>query len=313
VCGAAGGPTLAKTVVLVGVAGTLLLPGPVLRLPASAGGAPDPGLRSLVVAERNFARTSVQNGVREAFLAFLAEDAVLFRPGPVPGREWIASRPPVAGRLSWEPLYADLSRDGAFGYTTGPWQFLPSDGEPSYGHYVSVWRKDANGEWRVAADIGITHPRSAPAGDLRFPEPARSRPNVVQTGSRATHGIEALRAADGEFVASAAREGAQKACLVYGAESLRLYRDGTPPVVGRDPACRALAERREQTDSHVEGQAISKSGELGLVYGTLEFGSAGEGLPTRRGSFLRIWKQGKEGSWQLVLDVAIPHPTPTDP
>ena len=269
---------------------------------------PGPELQSLVMAERAFARASVADGMREAFLEFLADDAVIFRPGPVEGRQWFEARPPAEGRLSWEPLFADLSRDGDLGYTTGPWQFLPPDGEPSYGHYVTVWRKQPGGEWRVAADIGVGHPRPATAGDLTFPEPRRSRPSNVRAGSSALRGREALEAAERAFTTLAAEESAERACAEHGADSLRLYREGFPPSIGRDPACRSLAESGERTVSEPSGLAIAESRDLGFVYGTLELLQDGDDRPPLPGSFLRIWKEEEAGSWKLVLDVTLPHP-----
>ncbi|PYM05340.1 MAG: hypothetical protein DMD82_11400, partial [Candidatus Rokuibacteriota bacterium] len=53
--------------------------------PAGAAPATDP-LDSLVASERAFAAMSVQKGMRDAFLEFLADDAIIFRPLPVIGK-----------------------------------------------------------------------------------------------------------------------------------------------------------------------------------------------------------------------------------
>jgi ketosteroid isomerase-like protein len=281
--------------------------------PALAAQAPGPEMQSLVAAERAFARASVEHGTREAFLEFLADDAVIFRPGPVEGRQWLEARPPAEGRLSWEPLFAARSRDGRFGYTTGPWQFLPPDGEPSHGHYVTVWSREPGGRWRVAADIGVSHPRPATlAGDLTFAEPRRSRPGNVRDGSSGPRGREALEVADRAYATLAAEQGSERACLEHAADSLRLYREGTTPLMGKRPACRSLADRGERIVSDPAGLAVADSRDLGFVYGTLEFAPAGEGSSPRQGSFLRVWKETADGRWRLVLDVAVPHPAPPE-
>lgn len=281
--------------------------------PALAAGEPEPALQSLVLAERAFARASVERGMREAFLEFLADDAVIFRPGPVPARPWFEALSSVAGRLSWEPLYADVSRGGEFGYTTGPWQFLPEEGQPSFGHYVTVWSKDSNGAWRVAADIGITHARpETVAGDLAFPDSRRRRANTMSDGSAEAGGLEALRVAEHAYASAAAERGAEQACLEHGAESLRLYRNGAPPRVGRGPACRELARRGERATAKPAGLAVADSLDLGFVYGSLEYAAAGEEFPEGPGSFLRIWKETEEAVWKLVLDVGVPHPPAAD-
>lgn len=281
--------------------------------PVLAAAAPGPEMQSLVAAERAFARASVEHGTRKAFLEFLADDAVIFRPGPVEGRQWFEARPPAEGRLSWEPLFAALSRDGGFGYTTGPWQFLPPDGEPSHGHYVTVWSREPGGRWRVAADIGVGHPRPATlAGDLTFAKRPRSRPSNVRAASPAPRGREALQAADRAYAALAAEEGTERSCMEHAADSLRVYREGTTPLVGKRVACRSLADRGERTVSDPAGHAIAESRDLGFVYGTLEFALAGEDSSSRPGSFLRIWKEGGDGTWKLVLDIAIAHPPPPE-
>ena len=68
----------------------------------------------------------------------------------------------------------------------------------------------------------------------------------------------------------------------------------------------------ERSASQPLGSAIARSGDLGYVYGDLEFlpgeGKVGGEGPRGPGSFLRIWKIDDEGDWRLVLDVSIPHP-----
>jgi ketosteroid isomerase-like protein len=115
---------------------------------------------SLVEAERSFARHSVTHGMRPAFLEYLAPNAVLFRAGPVNGvRLWQARQPsPIV--LDWTPSFAEISGSGDFGFTTGPWTIAASKDTAAsgFGHFVSVWRRDALTGWRVVADIGISHP-----------------------------------------------------------------------------------------------------------------------------------------------------------
>ena len=86
-----------------------------------------PALASLVASERDFAKTSVEKGIRESFLAFFADDGINFQPHPVRTRETMLKRPtpavPPPVVLNWEPAYADVSNAGDLGYTTGPYVF----------------------------------------------------------------------------------------------------------------------------------------------------------------------------------------------
>src|SRR6202023_4231773 len=52
------------------------------------------------------------------------------------------------------------------GYTTGPYVLRETGpgqrGEAQNGYYVTVWRRQADGAWKVVADLGATTP--PPAG-----------------------------------------------------------------------------------------------------------------------------------------------------
>src|SRR3989442_13084193 len=84
-------------------------------------------LKSMVETERTFSRTSEEKGTRESFAEFIAADGILFRPTPVFGKKWMQEHPlPVSTTrqlLSWQPIFAAVSRPGALGVTTGPWRF----------------------------------------------------------------------------------------------------------------------------------------------------------------------------------------------
>jgi ketosteroid isomerase-like protein len=60
--------------------------------------------------------------------------------------------------LSWEPEFAEISLAGDLGYTIGryeSWAVAQSgDTLTSTGRYVTIWRKDAEGEWKAVLDIG---------------------------------------------------------------------------------------------------------------------------------------------------------------
>ena len=64
--------------------------------PAKTQPAPTPqtlAARSLVLAELGFARKAAEENTQAAFVSVLDEMGVLFRPGPVNGKAWFATRP----------------------------------------------------------------------------------------------------------------------------------------------------------------------------------------------------------------------------
>src|SRR5512140_1772865 len=115
-------------------------------------------VQSVVDVERGFASTSRARGTRDAFLAFIADDGILFRPGPVNGRNWLLASRANPGVLIWEPARAEVAGTGDLGYTTGPWEFRGSEGKPvSFRQYATVWRKQSDGAWKFGIATGIKH------------------------------------------------------------------------------------------------------------------------------------------------------------
>lgn len=97
---------------------------------------------AVVEAERSFARTSVQKGIRDSFLEFFADDGVNFTPAPGNGKEFYGKRP--AGALpmilDWTLVYADIAQSGEMGYTTGPYTVTDKEKQKvvAQGYYFSV-------------------------------------------------------------------------------------------------------------------------------------------------------------------------------
>lgn len=278
------------------------------RGPAGKAPAPNPDLKALVAAERTFAGESVKLGVRAAFMGWLADDAILFRPRIVTGGSYLERMPAKSGAvLDWQPTYAAVARSGDLGYTTGPWTWRNSlqDTVSSWGEYVSVWRKLPDGRWRVAVDLGVPHGKPAgPPPALTYPDDGRF-PKAAGAGAGAGAGAESeVRAAEAAFDARATAAGADSAYLEYGSPALRLYRAGEGPVLGP----RNAATTAKQMDATVRtirqmGARISRDGDLGCVWGETD-GVTGRGNPGLS-TWLRIWNRGPDGAWKLVVDVSL--------
>ena len=257
---------------------------------------------SLVEAERAFARTSLAKGTKEAFLSALAENSVLFRPRAVNGRKWMQDNPAPAGQLNWAPEFADISRAGDLGYTTGPWEFrkTPQDPPGAFGHYVTMWRKQANAAWKAELDNGISHERAPQPTNVASP-PLPKEVGKAASRAEADKAKAALQAADQKAPASLAS---------YFADDVRLYRDGNLPYVGLAAARKRLAETPGTLTGSQVAVMFAASADLGYTYGSAEFKPQDASKDTQYANYLRIWKKQPDGSWKIVLDELTPVPKP---
>jgi ketosteroid isomerase-like protein len=95
----------------------------------------------------------------DKFASFVAGDASFYPPGMpvVTGqasvRDTFAKMSSAPGfDLKWSTKKADVATSGEVGYTTGTYQ-LKQDGGGETGKYVTVWKKQSDGQWKVAEDI----------------------------------------------------------------------------------------------------------------------------------------------------------------
>ena len=266
-------------------------------------------LAPVVEAEHAFAQHSIDHGMKPAFLSFAAPDGVIVnRRGPVNAIEtWSQRDPAPAGLLTWWPTYADVSRAGDLGWTTGPYEFRekPTDAKPAdTGHFFTVWRRQPDGSWKFVLDLGIRHPAPAVTETaLRHP-PAPRKSSVSLAAGDAEAARRSLLGAEGALSEESSAKGFRTALLARADESLRLYRQGTFPTVGRSAVERALKVQGEYiTWTPLKGD-VAASGDLGYAYGSYEL----RGKPSERGHYARVWKRQPGGAWRVVFNVANPAP-----
>ena len=116
----------------------------------------------VAAAEKAFNDMAQEKSIKEAFLAFSAEDAVMNRNGVmVIGKEAMADyfdRPSsfTDAKLTWTPEFIDVAQAGDMAYTYGPYSFTATDttGNPieSSGYFHTVWKRQADGSWKFVYD-----------------------------------------------------------------------------------------------------------------------------------------------------------------
>jgi ketosteroid isomerase-like protein len=274
----------------------LLLALATLSCPVAAESKLTPALSALVEAERSFSRTAGERGVRDAFLEYFAADAIDFEPEPGPAIERIRTWPDPKrpGKLSWGPVFADISRAGDMGYTTGPTLSQDLGAEPRrparHGYYFSVWRKQADGAWKVAIDAGITTPGEelpkTPLQTAAAPGYGNGKPEEAATARAALFELERKPGVDAEHLA----------------EETRLHRDGQFPVLGREAVRADLATRAGPTRAEPADVIVATSADLAYSYGSFSRGPA-DGAPTERGYYVHVWKRAPDGAWQMVARI----------
>ena len=129
-----------------------------------------PGVLLLLELEGRFAQ-SVAEGGGKAFGTWFAEDAVTLNDGrpAVLGRGAIAAQAtwdPKTYSLTWTAQGARMGPSNDMGFTWGHYEGRATDptGKVALnsGRYMTIWKKLADGSWKVALDASANEPPAAP-------------------------------------------------------------------------------------------------------------------------------------------------------
>ena len=270
-----------------------------------------PALQAMVDTERAFAKMSEEQGTRPAFMAFIADDGILFRPTAVKGKQWMTEHPvPPSDKrplLSWYPAVAGMARAGDMGYTTGPWEFKSDihDTKPvAWGHFLTIWKKQAVGDWKFVVDLGISNPQPAQA-EAPWELPKNYKAPQAMKG-RWSFSTDALLARDRKFSQASVKRGARAAFANYAASEVRVYRDGKFPLVGKELSPAVLPASSSVWTWEPAAGDVSVSDDLGYTYGTYKITGNEPTLKIiETGNYVRIWKR-ESGAWKVLFDLTNP-------
>ncbi len=270
---------------------------------------------ALASAESSFAAMSSSSGMKAAFLDAMAEDAILFRPGPVNGKTFMAAQLDPAIVLEWRPQRVSVAGSGELGYSTGPWKLTSKQDADAirFGQFFTVWRKNNAGRWQVLIDHGISHKDpigwNAPLEKIAIdagPLPAES---IVEAEAR--------------FSLASESEGLTVAYRAFGSRYLRLLRDDEAPIDASDSkaasfdrsiasSAASLVASSSMTSSLSSSSALARwtwtstdsgaarSSDLAWTMG--RYRAIDRRGATTVGYFVRMWR-AEAGSWKIISDV----------
>lgn len=262
-------------------------------------GQDNPNAVKIYETERAFEKSVAEKGIKQGFLEFLTDEGMLYNPLPVNGKQYWRGQSDSPASLTWNPVFVDVSSNGALAYTTGNGIYRAKgkdDAQAFYSEYVTVWQRQTNGNYKAVIDIGINHDKPA-AAETAWKSAPVSNENPASQKTTST-------AAAQLFFETAMSEGISKAYKTFAAEDIRLLREGMMPVNGKKAALEQTKKEKDQI-KYAKRMFFVSAGDLAYLSDTYVLSSNGK--MTGRGNLVQIWKL-KNGVWQIVLDIAAPIP-----
>jgi ketosteroid isomerase-like protein len=254
-------------------------------------------LQKLVDTEKAFARMAADKNTRDAFLAYMADTAVVFSPDRTDAKPFWTARSANTALLLWAPNFADISSNGVMGYTTGNWQWQEKrdagTAPSAFGDFITVWLRQPGGGYQWVVDIGVTHDKPT----------AYSTDWKTATPGPAGKGQPSDDFASAFYLLSAAR-GVVKAYDTYADDNIRSYREGKLPILGKKNALSELKSDKSEISFAKRSTALT-AGDLGYILNTYTKSKGSKQI--EKGNYLQTWKF-YGGKWHIVLDIFKPIP-----
>jgi ketosteroid isomerase-like protein len=255
-------------------------------------------VKTVVDAEVAFNKAVAKKGLKDGFLSVIDDDAVVFRPNAVSAKEFYTRIDKQPGNLSWEPKFGRIAANSDLAFTAGPYVYQNSstDTDKVYGHYVSLWRADADGRLKLLIDLGIQHPEPEQPEiiDLKDPEgkvlppskdPFQAKKLITGTDDMFNHSLAiSTLAAYKEFLSPEAH----------------YYFPGFEPLIGTDKIMKFVNNNAISIISKTTSVGRSGSNDLAYSYGTA---SIKKGTVQSNYNYVRIWELDATHKWNILLEV----------
>lgn len=271
---------------------------------------PEEAARQIAETEMAFAKRASDTTMTAAFLEYLHDEAVVFRPEPVNGKLWYSNRPSSTAQLNWWPIYVFASKTGDMGLSTGPYEFRSenSDTVPVYhGHFVSIWKRQPDGQYKVMTDLGNSHDKPEAKVTALTIGNAVTGAVPKKSGLAIPASDETLAQAESLYSALTSTEGATTGFAKFFTDDARIYRDGAYPYVGKAAAASVYQDPDMLMTSKTNFVSVSEGDDFGYAYGIArQWSKKSTATPMTKLSYLRVWRRGDDGHWKIALDIALP-------
>jgi len=147
-------------------------------------------------------------------------------------------------------VYGDVAQAGDLGWNTGPTVIEDTSPEKKparHGMFFSVWKRQGDGSWRVALDLGADTPAAVAPLNAPFKTSYRASGRTPDKQPAASVNVEeeiaGLLKVEREFLATAKASSVGQAYQSRLSDDARVHRPSVMPVVGKDALQGWLAQQ----------------------------------------------------------------------
>jgi len=261
------------------------------QLPEKIGG--------LISADRNAAALSKQTTPHEALSSIIDKESVFYVPSAVNAFNYLNNRPNIADVMTWEPNFALLSKSQEFGVTSGKMTFQKVGAVQRNGQYVTIWKRNRKGDWKVAIRAEVENYGKNKRGELHFVEPDDSWYQKQRSKARLQQREDIVMSTD-QLFSKVLQADNQEAYKEFLDEDARFYFPWHEEIIGKNNILNFLKKQRIEIVTEPLEVGRSYSGELAYSLGTANVYYKDKVI---KFNYIRIWDLKEDFQWRVALEM----------
>ena len=261
------------------------------QLPEKVGG--------LLNVDKTAANLSKSENPRSGLKYMLDKESIFYVPSPVNAINYLDNRPNLPDVLTWEPNLVLVSRSLDWGVTSGPLQFQKVGAVKRNGQYLTVWRRDKKGNWKIHLRAEVENHGKKKSTGLEYYEPD-NKPFLKHRSVKRLEQREEVVFQTDELFSNILKADTKTGYSEFLAEDARYYFPWKDEIVGKDNVLEFLKKERIEIDTDPTEVGRAYSGEFAYTLGTATVGTKEKVL---KFSYIRVWQLKDDFNWKVILEM----------
>ncbi|SFS86265.1 DUF4440 domain-containing protein [Sphingobacterium wenxiniae] len=254
---------------------------------------------SVISADRAAGSISKNSGPHQALTSIVDKESTLYVPSPVNALNYLNNRPNIPDVMSWEPNFALVSKSLDWGVTSGSVQFQKVGSIKRYGQYLTVWRRDKKGNWKVHLRAEVENYGKGKKSDLVYHEPDDSWYLKHRSKVRLQQREEVVLQSD-ELFSTILKANNDAAFKEFLAEDVRYYYPWEEEMEGKKTVMAFMKKKGIEITTEPANVGRAYSGEYAYTSGTATVRTKEKVV---KFNYVRIWQLNEDYQWRVMIEM----------
>lgn len=253
----------------------------------------------IVAADYYASELAANKGVLEGLKYGVDQQTIFFQPAPEKALHYLKNLPNIPDSMSWKPVMAKIAKSNEWGFTSGRFVSKNTGMQEKYGEYLSIWKRDRKGRWKIAFRAEINHPKASHEEGIAFVNPENQKFVLQRSKSRLEQRKDIITSTD-RLMGTVLRADNKLGYEEFLAEDARLLFTGFAPVLGKQNIQDFLSHNTIDIKTTPIDVDRSLSGEMAFSYGDAK---VLKDNVVHNYYYLRIWELNTEFKWNVLVEM----------